>query len=178
MKKKVLYSTKWLQLLELSDPDAGINGYICSHAEWANGKAIAVLPFRKTKEGDDEVLVRYEVVPCWGAGHSPCSITGGMDVEGESSLSCAKRELEEESGYSCDDDSRWFPLGQSYLNKASTTVVDLFAVDLTDIEPGEAVGDGTQLEAEGYCEWVSEVDGLTQDPLVETMIYRLIRRVF
>lgn len=177
MNRKVLYDTKWLQLLELSDPEIGVEGYICSHAEWANGRAVAVLPYRSTPHSD-QLLVRHELVPCWSSELSPCSITGGMDVEGESPLACAMRELEEETGYTCADESKWDYLGKSYLNKASTTTLDLYAVDLTGLEPGEIQGDGTSLEEKATCEWVDDITDFSRDPLLEAMVYRLIRKKF
>ena len=178
MNRKTLFKTKWIELIELNDPDHGVDSYICTHSPWTNGQAVAVLPYRVTKEGE-ESLIRHELVPCWTHKKlSPCSLTGGMDVEGESALDCAIRELEEESGYSCKDNEKWYPLGMSRLTKSSTSIVHLFAVNLTDVEAGDPAGDGTALEDIAYCEWVHDVDDFSQDPLLETMIYRLSRRMF
>jgi 8-oxo-dGTP pyrophosphatase MutT (NUDIX family) len=184
LKSKVLCDTPWLQLLELKDPENGVNSYICSHAKWTNGHGVAVLPYRAIQgigwpgEGDvskldgREYLLRQEITPCWGMDPSLSSITGGMDKEGEGALQTAMRELHEEGGYKCTSERRWKDLGVCRLGKASTTVMHLFAVDLTGYERTEAPGDGTALEAMAHCEWRDD-PGSAIDALVGLMCFRM-----
>ena len=156
---KVLYSTKWIDLMEMRDVDNGVQGYVYTHSKWTNGKAIAILPYRELRENEYEYLLRHEVTPCWGLDPVVSSITGGMDKFGESPIECAVRELEEEAGYRVESYyTRWHALGKIRMGKSSTTVMTLFGVDLTGLEQGEAPGDGTELEALASCEWHKNLD--------------------
>jgi len=182
MKREILYETKWLQLLRLTDPGNGIHGYDCTHLKWSNGTGIAVLPYRRAQPhapiigGEySEYLLRWEVTPCWGPDPLCSSITGGMDKDGESHLLCAMRELHEEGGYDCQDESRWKNLGTCRPSKASTTTMHLFAVDLTDCKRTEAFGDGSELEDRAHCEWHRDL-GVAVDSLVGLMFFRLNSR--
>ena len=194
---EVLHETKWLQLLNLTDPKQGVHGYVCSHAIWTNGQAVAVLPYRtvvgrdihsngyysygkdhKMYDGDmtswHEYLLRQEVTPCWGMDLALSSITGGMDKKGETPLKCAMRELHEEGGYIVNGDHLWIDLGARRISKASTTLMHLFAVDLTSEARVEAPGDGTELEAKAHCEWRKDPENAV-DVLVGTMVFLLER---
>lgn len=187
MERRILFATKWLHLLELRDPDNGINGYVCSHAEWTKGQGIAVLPYRVVRPHEPvlggeytQYLLRWEITPCWGIEPSLSSITGGMDKEGELPIECAARELEEEGGYRVSPSSlRWRPLGTMRVSKSSTTLMHLFAVDLSEgsvkpdpVEKVEAVGDRTALEDKAHCEWLRR-PGDAVDALTSAMAYRL-----
>jgi len=150
---EVLHETKWLSLLRLRNPALGVHGYVCTHANWTNGQAVAVLPWR-INEGRVECLLRREITPCWGMEPELSAITGGMDVPDESPIECVVRELHEESGYRVHQHNRrWTYFGARSLSKSSTTVVHMFIVDLTDMEPGVASGDGSELENQAACEW-------------------------
>lgn len=172
MERKVLYKTKWIHLLELKDPDNGVDSYICTHSAWANGQGVAVLPYRHEKAGGEtEYLLRQEVTPCWGPGVHLSSITGGMDQDGEKPWWCAVRELKEEGGYLCNEIGRWTHLGTCRSSKAATTLMHLFAVDLTGCEYTGAEGDGTALEAQAWCEWRTDPEAAV-DPMVGVLILR------
>jgi 8-oxo-dGTP pyrophosphatase MutT (NUDIX family) len=179
---EVLHETKWLKLINLTDPEQGVHGYVCTHAPWSNGHAVAVLPYRvivgKLPNGDlgtwREYLLRQEVTPCWGMAPSLSSITGGMDKSGEAPIACASRELHEEGGYivPADRSDLWIDLGPRHMGKASTTVMHMFAVDLTAEAREEAPGDGTELEAKAYCEWRRDPESAV-DVLVGSMAFAL-----
>lgn len=173
MEINTLHETDWLCLMEMKDPDNGVNGYVYAHAKWCSGQGVAILPYRRTEDGGIEFLLRQEVTPCWGMEPVLSSITGGMDKEGEDPAKAAGRELKEESGYDCGDINRWRYLGQCYSNKASDSIVYLFAVDLTGLEKtDDGSGDGTELEAKAWCEWREDPQEAL-DPLVGTMCLRL-----
>lgn len=183
IERKVLYATKWLELIEMKDPENGVNGYVYTHAVWSGGQGVAVLPFRRiaawggtvASPPDVEFLLRQEITPCWKMTPALSSITGGMDHEGEDPIECAARELEEEGGYTVKPGDRWIRLGSARMSKSSTTVMHLFAVDLTDIERGTAEGDGTELEAKAYCEWRQDLHS-AEDVLVAAMAFKLGNR--
>jgi 8-oxo-dGTP pyrophosphatase MutT (NUDIX family) len=177
MERKVLHETKWLTLLELKDPENGVDGYICTHSGWTNGQGIAVLPYRYHMAGGEiEYLLRQEVTPCWSMEPSLSSITGGMDKDGEPPWECAVRELKEEGGYLCEYPGRWNDLGSVMSNKSSTTLVHLFAVDLTGLEFTGAEGDGTVLEAKAWCEWRTDPEAAV-DPLVGSLVLKFEKLV-
>jgi 8-oxo-dGTP pyrophosphatase MutT (NUDIX family) len=178
LQRNVLYATKWLELLELKSPEEGVHGYVCTHQKWSNGQGVAVLPYQLSQAGSNfEYLLRQEVTPCWGMEPMLSSITGGMDKEGEPPIECAARELHEEGGYIVEpNDSRWKPLGSARMSKSSTTVMHLFAVDLTGLDEVEAPGDGSELEAKAFCEWRADPENAV-DVLVGRMIFGLTRKL-
>ncbi|MGG4105256.1 NUDIX domain-containing protein [Paenibacillus lautus] len=170
-----LYKTPWVELMKRTSDENG--EYIYIREPWLiNGQAVSILPFRMAEwNGNDfvEILLRGEMadVPVLG------TIKGGCDKEGEAIVDTAIRELLEEAGYSVDS-SQMIPLGTVRTSKLSTTTMNLFAVDLTDIEQGEAIGDGTQNEANAFVKWVSERESWeAQDPVVHTSILRLLNQV-
>jgi 8-oxo-dGTP pyrophosphatase MutT (NUDIX family) len=174
MSVETLHDNEWLSLRVVRKPDAGINGYVYSHETRCNGRIVALLPYRDTDDGR-EYLLKAEVTPCWGFEHFYSAITGGY--EGEGIEDDAIRELEEETGYEAKRDEL-IPLGLSFASKSSDTVYSLFSVDLTGREAGEAVGDGSRLEAESTAVWLPAsalVD--VWDPQVSAMYVRLRARL-
>lgn len=169
LERKILHDTPWLQLVELRAPDRGIHGYLISHESRCNGKIVAVLPERIT-QGGYEFLLRHEVCPPWGLDPTACAITGGMDHEGEGPEETAIRELYEEAGYRVTAD-QLSSLGTCRGTKSTDTLYHLFTVDLTGVEQEKAPGDGSQLEAEAWCEWRGVPH--SPDPLVATMWMRM-----
>lgn len=147
-KERTLFDNKWLSLREIADPDVGVNGYVYSHETRCNGQIVLVLPFRRADSskgpfGSVEVLLRRETTPCWGMEPSLSGITGG--VESDRPLDDARRELAEESGYEAEEEE-FIYLGTCRGTKSTDTVYHLYAVDVTDKEPGEATGDGSELD--------------------------------
>lgn len=137
------------------------------------GRTVAVLPYADRPEGR-RYLVKSEVTPCWSLEPELSAVTGGY--EGGDPEDDAVREMLEETGYAIDR-SDLIPLGESFASKSSDTVYSLFGVDCTGREPGEALGDGSRLEAESTTVWLTSAE-LTQvgDPHVSVMFLRLIHR--
>ena len=52
-----LKANSWLSLMEIKDPDKGINGYVYSHETRCQGQIVLVLPYR-TVGKDTEYLVK------------------------------------------------------------------------------------------------------------------------
>lgn len=86
----------------------------------------------------------------------------------------AVRELQEETGYRID--GGWLvSLGSCRDSKGSATRYQMYAVDVTGLQPVQRVGDGSRTEAEAACVWI----GLPQLPLVRhaqahIMVIRLL----
>lgn len=167
-----LYKTPWVELMKRTSDEHG--EYIYIREPWLiNGQAISVFPFRRNEKGFVEFLLRGEMadIPVFG------TIKGGCDKEGESIVDTAVRELLEEAGYSVGA-SQMIPLGTARTSKLNTTTMNLFAVDLTGIEQGEVVGDGTKNEANAFVKWIPEEESWdAQDPIVHTSIIRLLNNV-
>lgn len=165
-----LHANPWLSLREVRNPDLGVDGYVYSHESRCQGRIVALLPYR---DADDvrEYLVKSEMTPCWGFAQVLSSITGGYeggDIEDD-----AVREMLEETGYTITRDEL-IPLGTSYASKSADTVYTLFSVDLTGREPGEAIGDGSRVEAESAALWMNTAElADVQDPQVALMWLRL-----
>ena len=73
-------------------------------------------------------------------------ITGTVDADDVDLLHCAIRELEEEGGFVVTDVDQWVFLGGFRLSKGSNEEIQVFAVNVSDEEQGEAKGDGSKQE--------------------------------
>jgi 8-oxo-dGTP pyrophosphatase MutT (NUDIX family) len=168
--RSILCENEWLSLYLVRKPAAGVNGYVYSHETRCGGRIVAVLPYADTPEGR-RYLVKSEMTPCWSFDQVLSAITGGYeggDIEDD-----AVREMLEETGYTIGREEL-IPLGWSYASKSADTVYSLFSVDLTGREPGEAIGDGSRVEAESKAVWLA-ADELANiaDPQVSVMYLRL-----
>lgn len=170
---EVLHHNEWVSLMKVSNPAAGVSGYVYSHETRCQGRIVAVLPFRVIRgkrRAWAEFLLKSEVTPCWGMEQVVSAITGGYeggDIEDD-----AVREMLEETGYAITRDEL-IPLGTCFASKSADTVYSLFAVDLTGREAGEAIGDGSRLESESRAVWLEGSDLLAiRDPQVSVMFLR------
>jgi 8-oxo-dGTP pyrophosphatase MutT (NUDIX family) len=143
-----LYSNKWVSLMQVTDPENGVNGYTFSQETRCQGRIVLVLPFKT--EPFRQYLLKYEITPCWSMKHVLSGVTGGY--EGGNIEDDAVREVLEETGYTVTRDEL-IPLGVCYASKSADTIYSLYAVDLTGKEQGDALGDGEELEQ--FSEWVS-----------------------
>lgn len=188
---QVLHENAWVSLRVVRNPAAGVSGYVYSHETRCRGRIVAVLPYRDVTGdqcgcGEDaaihrrgctsglswrEYLVKSEMTPCWGFSQVLSAITGGYeggDIEDD-----AVRELLEETGYAITREEL-IPLGESFASKSADTVYSLFTADLTGREAGEAIGDGTRLEAESPAVWSDAMMlAAIRDPQVAVMYVRI-----
>jgi ADP-ribose pyrophosphatase YjhB (NUDIX family) len=165
-----LHENEWLSLRLVRDPSRGVGGYVYSHETRRQGRTVAILPFRNSGLGR-EYLVKSEVTPCWGFDQVMSAITG--EYEGGDIADDAVREMLEETGYAINH-GELIPLGESYASKSSDTIYTLYSVDLTGRTAGEAIGDGTRLEAESQALWIPRATvAEILDPQVSVMLVRL-----
>lgn len=166
---EILHKNDWVSLLKVVSPEDGVSGYVYSRETRCDGQIVAILPFRRLPKR--QYLVKSEVTPCWGFTPVLSAITGGY--EGGDIKDDAVREMLEETGYTVTRDEL-IPLGWSRASKSSDTVYTLFSVDLTEREAGEALGDGSRLEADSSALWVGgyELRDVV-DPQVAMMYMRL-----
>jgi len=177
--EKTLFETKWSSIIKKTMDNGSVYEYL--HSPWCNGEGVAILPFRRTASSftrldaiDYEFLGRFEVCPAHSNDFELCSITGGMDKQGENPMITAWRELIEEGGYRVPLENI-IPLGTVRPSKASDTKTHLFAVNLDKgFDEFEAIGDGTPCEEGAYCKWVSRDNILlAKDSLLHAMYVRL-----
>lgn len=175
-----LFMTNWLSLNKKT-MDNG-SEYVYVSAPWCGSEGVSILPFRKTEtEGGFhrvEFLGRYEICPAHSDDIELCSITGGMDKEGESPVFTARRELIEEAGYEAPIEN-FIYLGTVRSSKASDNTTHLFGIDIDSegVKEVEAIGDGTLIELGAYCSWINTSTlGHSKDPLLHASYIRLIQR--
>ena len=96
-----------------------------------------------------------------------------MDL-GHTPRQTAAIELLEEAGYTADEVD-FISLGTVRSSKSSDTTNFLYAVDVTGLPRGEALGDGSELSAEGSIEFnpPSFVINVVQCPLAIAGVSRL-----
>lgn len=171
MKDEQLYYNEWISLRKISDPEHGIGGYVYSTETRCSGRIVTVLPFRVIEAGKDvEFLLKNELTPCWGMLPKLSTITGGFEGDAQED---AIREVLEETGYKIAP-NELIALGQSYGTKSCDTVYDIFSVDLTDKDQGEAKGDGSGLEGIQDSKWVRRKQVLAcMDPMASVALARL-----
>lgn len=146
-------------------------GYSYLHIVRSNGRLVAILPYRVVN-GEQEYLARVEICPAHSLEAATYSITGGVE-KNESLVAAAKRELNEESGYTVEMED-FVHLGEVRPSKQSDTIVGLFAVDVSNKEQHAILGDGSRWEQNASVKWVSFEDGLNVvDPLFITALARL-----
>ena len=176
MKEQKLYHTDWFSLNQIEHAPG--KNYIYFHCEKYNGKVVAILPFRINSKKQLEYLVIDELRPCWGVENLiTCSITGGVNLD-QSTEESAIHEILEETGYLVEE-HHLIDLGTCKECKASDSVYNLFAVDLTNKEAGEIKTDGTGLEKLSKIKWIQQKElSSCDDPLLGIMFLRLMYRQF
>jgi hypothetical protein len=161
-----LHHNHWLSLMRMQKPSAGINGYVYSHETRCHGQIVAVLPFAVGK-----YLCKSEVTPCWSLDPVVSALTGGY--EGTDIVADAVREVYEEAGYGIRPDML-IDLGTSFASKSADTVYQLYGVDVTGLTPVDPPGDGSRIESESKCVWLTASElHLVRDPQVALMYLRL-----
>lgn len=169
----ILHENKWISLRTIKGKNYE---YTFSHEVRCGGRIVAILPYVICGDGTIEYLIRKEITPCWGPGHHISSITGG--VENNNPLATAVHELEEESGFIVEPEEL-FHVGTCKGTKSTDTEYDLYAIR---IHRGtirvSAKGDGTELEKQAYCTWVSEKELINAaDPLLYVMHFRIQKMI-
>jgi 8-oxo-dGTP pyrophosphatase MutT (NUDIX family) len=143
---KILFKEEWLSIKQN-------NGYSYLHEEKCNGILMAFLPI-KNVNGKLQYLMRREKCPAHGNEQEFCGIIGGYDDNTITIEETALKELKEESGYSIDKIDLE-SLGWVWDSKVADTKVYLFSANVSHYIQGIATTDGTELEKNSSCEWVT-----------------------
>lgn len=135
--EKILTSTPGFDVIEI-DGMTGIR---------STSDSVIILPFVTDDQGLPLMLgVLKERNPFREGGYSVTLISGTSDDEDPDFLETAKRELKEESGFDVPDSSKWCFLGTVTASKIVDAEHPCFAVDVTGINRGEAITDGSEQE--------------------------------
>lgn len=167
-KSKVLFKTPFISVCELDVPKLNMK-YFYLHESRCDGNLVAVLPFKKE---NNKILygLRKEICPPWDKDKfTICSLTGGVDKG--TPREAAQLELKEEAGIFANYNDFIF-LGKTFRDKASDTIVHLYAIDITGKEIGEATTDGTEAEKVSSMIWEEDISK-SLDPLSYTLFYKL-----
>lgn len=144
MNERILFQGNWITVAEK-------DGY--EYVKDSSGHGVLVLPYKISANGELWILAREEPVPPHYPSMHLCGLTGTHE-EGESLSLTAVRELREESGFIVSEEFL-FPLGWTFVSKASTFKCHMYAVDVTKAIWEEPKGDGSELEKRSSCKWLT-----------------------
>lgn len=170
MANKILYSTKYLDLKEISNEN-----YKYFYIEQRpSSKAISILPYIPVSGGDYKFVIRDNIIPPWNTEISHItSITGTCEIN-ETPLQTAQRELLEEGGLDLPEENI-IGLDWLWVSKAENTKMFFFAVEVNDVKDLEPEGDGTYLENIANIKKVTKKTLLdSKDPTLFINYYKLI----
>ncbi len=137
IKEKVLTSTPWFDVVD-RDGNVGVKSTVDS---------VIVLPYISDDQGLPLMIgVLKEKNPFREGGYSLTLVSGKEDDEDPNFLETAKRELREESGFSVEDNKKWFFLGTVTASKFVDSEHPCFAVDVTDLNRTKPETDGSENE--------------------------------
>jgi 8-oxo-dGTP pyrophosphatase MutT (NUDIX family) len=169
MKDKILYETKGLNIVERS----GKVGVVPTFMN------VVVMPFVSDEQGLPLAIgVLKEPNPFRDGGITISLITGTSDEEDPDLLTTAKRELLEESGFDAPENDRWYYLGSVTSSKFVDHEQPCFAVDVTGLQKGEAITDGTRDEQEMEFKFIPANDVVkAKDIFIPGLFLKLFKYV-
>lgn len=166
---KILYSGPKFDVVDL-DGSQGVISTI---------ETVLVLPFISDDQGLPLMLgVMKEKNPFREGGFSISPISGTCEIEEPDYLDTAKRELKEESGFDVQDSQKWFFLGTVTSSKFVDKEYPCFAVDVTGLEKGEAITDGSENEKSSSFIFIPANDVVkTKDVFIPALFLKLFKFV-
>lgn len=153
MSKDILYQSKRFDVVDVN----GKTGISIKKV------TVGVLPYSLSGDMLKEVGVLHEFNNFRKGDFCDTLITGTLDPDDTDLLSCARRELTEEGGFTQDDVDLWVFLGTFKLSKASNEEINVFAVNVSDLEQKEAKGDGSKKEKLSSLRMTSISDAILTD---------------
>jgi len=166
---KILYETKGLNVVER-------DGRIGIVPTFMN---VVVMPFVSDDQGLPLAIgVLKETNPFREGGLTISLITGTSEDEDPDLLTTAKRELLEESGFKADENDRWYYLGSVTSSKFVDHEQPCFAVDVTGLQKGEAITDGSPEEQEMEFKFIPANDVVkAKDIFIPGLFLKLFKYV-
>jgi hypothetical protein len=136
---------------------------------------VGVLPYVIDNKILTKVGVLHELNKLRESGYAETIITGSADPDDKTLLETAIRELNEEGGFSVQDNDKWIFLGNFKTTKCSDEIISVFAVDITGQERGEVKGDGSEQEEKSDLNIVDVSDAILSN---ETLLLASFLRLF
>ncbi len=140
--------------------------------------SVAVLPYTVDSYGLPAQLGILFEHNEFRPGKAETIITGSIDPSDMDVLTTAKRELLEEGGFEAPEDTRWTFLGNLYTDKSMDRAYPTFAVDVTGLKQGEAVGDGSHMEENSKLIMTDISKGITSDETLTLAAYLRLMNYF
>lgn len=169
-KRHLLYSTKYFDVVR----EGSMFGIEPADI------AVVVMPFERDMTGlPKNIGILNEYNPMRKGGYSKTLVTGRTEDEDPDLLATAMRELKEESGYDVTDPDRWCFLGFMTGSKTVDQEYPCFAVDITDLEPGDKLGDGTSAESKSEFRIVTVKEALESDDCyIPTLFMKMFKYIY
>lgn len=167
--EKLITSTPWFDVVD-RDGSFGVK---------STTDSVIILPYTADDQGLPLLLgVLKEMNPFRDGGFSISLVSGKEEDEDPNFLETAKRELKEESGFSVDDNSKWFYLGTVTASKFVDAEHPCFAVNVTGLERGKAEGDGSEKEKKSEFVFIPANDVVkVKDVFVPALFLKLFKYV-
>jgi 8-oxo-dGTP pyrophosphatase MutT (NUDIX family) len=142
--------------------------------------AVAVLVYTLDENGVlDKIGTVTEPNPHFPSQTYTGLVMGKAEAEDRSLLARAKQETKEETGYDVKDQNRWSFIGEMITTKLLPGPVYCYSVDVTGLEQGEIIGDGSSHEKELKFELLdlnraSEIN----DTILQTCFFKLFNKLY
>jgi len=170
--KKVLWENDYFKVVEVISSEGGL----MTGLELEDN--VVVLPYTMENGVLKEIGMMWEHNPLREGNFWDTAITGNVEDD-ESALDAAKRETKEESGYDIQEDDRWLYLGKLVTSKLVDLEHECYCVDITDLEIGGKVGDGTENEKLSKFKLVPVSDILkTKDAFLLSLLLKFFFKKF
>jgi len=142
--------------------------------------SVVVMAFERDPQGLPKNLgILKEYNPLRNGNYSKTLVTGRTEEEDPDILTTAMREFKEESGYDVQDPERWCFLGFMTGSKMVDQEHPCFAVDITELEPAEKTGDGTEQENKSEFKVVTVKEALdTTDCFIPTLFMKMFKYIY
>lgn len=141
--------------------------------------SILILPFTSDDRGFPLMLgVIEEKNEFREGGYSASVISGSPEDEDYDTLTTAKRELSEETGFDVKEEERWYFIGTLTGTKFVDSVHPCFAVDVSGITPSEPKTDGSEQEKLSKFRFINSNEVVyLEDPFIPSMFLRIFKYV-
>lgn len=167
--EKLLYGSKRFDLVEIGE-STGIR---------TKDDSVLILPFVSDDRGLPLMVgVLNEKNSFRMGGYALSIISGTPEEEDPNTLATAQRELLEETGFDVSEEERWYFLGTLTGSKFVDSIHPCFAVDVSNINPGEPKTDGSEQERLSKFLMIPSNDVLSvEDPFIPSLFLRIFKYV-
>lgn len=167
--EKLLYGSKRFDLVEIGE-STGIR---------TKDDSVLILPFVSDDRGLPLMVgVLNEKNSFRMGGYALSIISGTPEEEDPNTLATAQRELLEETGFDVSEEERWYFLGTLTGSKFVDSIHPCFAVDVSNINPGEPKTDGSEQERLSKFIMIPSNDVLSvEDPFIPSLFLRIFKYV-